>query len=143
MIKVVSCPFSNSELCSAIFKIRQTVFVDEQKVSREEEFDEFEKSSIHYLAVLDGKPAGTSRWRITEKGIKMERFAVLPEFRKMGVANAILLQMLSDVSLKNITIYLHAQESAVGFYLKNAFVKEGDVFVEANIRHFKMYYSAK
>jgi predicted GNAT family N-acyltransferase len=140
-IEVKSALFSDKETCNQIFKIRQEVFVDEQKVDREEEFDSYESSSLHYLGLMDGKPAGTARWRITEKGIKLERFAVLKSFRKNGVAAAVLSKVLADVIPSGHRIYLNAQVSAMGFYEKNGFKKEGPMFVEANIDHFVMNYS--
>ena len=54
-IEVKSALFSDKETCNQIFKIRQEVFVDEQKVDREEEFDSYESSSLHYLGLMDGK----------------------------------------------------------------------------------------
>lgn len=140
-IEVKSALFSDQETCNQIFKIRQEVFVEEQKVDREEEFDGYESSSLHYLGLLDGKAAGTARWRITEKGIKLERFAVLKSFRKNGVAAAVLSKVLADVIPAGHRIYLNAQVSAMGFYEKNGFKKEGPMFVEANIDHFVMTYT--
>lgn len=140
MINIVSSNFQTKNVCEKIFEIRQTVFVKEQKVSREEEFDEYEKTSIHYLGLIDGIPAGTARWRITEMGIKLERFAVLREYRMKGVAQAILKKVLEHVIPTGAYLYLNAQVSAVGFYEKNGFKKEGPMFTEANIDHFKMYY---
>ena len=140
MVEVISCQLNNKSVCNAIFKIRQQVFVNEQLVSEEEEFDSFESGSIHFLGSYNGVPAGTARWRITKNGIKLERFAVLPEFRKMGVAAAILKTVLSQVIPLNTLIYLHAQVSAMGFYERYGFKKEGSMFTEANIDHYKMYF---
>ena len=129
------------QITELIFGIRTRVFVEEQQVSREEEFDEFENSSLHYLAVCDGIPAGTARWRFTSKGIKLERFAVEKELREMGVGRAVLEQVLSDTIPLGQRIYLHAQVSAMGFYERAGFKKEGPMFSEANIDHFVMYYA--
>src|SRR5688572_19373940 len=94
-----------------VFEIRQKVFVEEQNVAPEEEYDEFEDTSAHYLATVDGKPSGVARWRETEKGVKLERFAVLPEFRNQEVGSHVLKAVLADVLPKHAgkTIYLHAQ----------------------------------
>ena len=140
MIIINSCNFSNSALCETIFKIRSLVFVVEQQVSREEEFDLYESSSLHYLGSIKDIPAGTARWRITQNGIKLERFAVLPEYRNMGVAAAILNKVVNDVNPLATRIYLHAQVTAIGFYEKYGFKKEGPMFTEANIDHFTMYF---
>ncbi len=125
-------------MCIEIFKIRTQVFVEEQQVDRAEEFDDFEVCSLHYLATADGHASGTARWRITQNGIKLERFAVLEESRKKGIAAAVLQKILQDVKPLETRIYLHAQVTAIGFYEKYGFVKEGDMFSEANIDHFVM-----
>lgn len=130
--------YGENETCRTIFRIRNSVFVEEQHVDEREEFDDFEKTSIHYLGIFNGVPAGTARWRITNAGIKLERFAVLKEYRKKGVAAAILKRVLNDTVTAGVRIYLHAQVTAVGFYEKNGFVKEGTLFSEAGIDHFVM-----
>lgn len=140
MIKIQVCSFTNKELCDLIFAIRQSVFVAEQKVSRDEEFDEFEATSVHYLGTIDELPAGTARWRITKDGIKLERFAVLADQRNKGLAAAILKKVLADTKNAGVKIYLHAQITAVAFYEKYGFKKEGPLFVEANIEHYKMFF---
>jgi predicted GNAT family N-acyltransferase len=137
-IAVISCPFSNKALCEIIFSIRNQVFVVEQKVSREEEFDEFEETSVHYLGTVDNVPAGTARWRITKNGIKLERFAVLSSMRNTGIGSTILKRVLADVRTTGLPVYLNAQIKAIPFYERQGFKKVGELFVEANIDHFKM-----
>ena len=56
--------------------IREEVFIREQNVPREIELDEHEDTATHILAVEDGQTIGTARWRYTEEGVKLERFAV-------------------------------------------------------------------
>ncbi len=138
MFKVLSFTTEDKTLSEVAFEIRRKVFVAEQQVSREEEYDQFENSSTHYLVYDDEKPVGTARWRKTDKGIKLERFAVLKELRNSGAGTAILNKVLEDVIPLKEKIYLHAQITAINFYLKAGFVIEGDEFVEANIRHYKM-----
>jgi len=139
MIEVKAATRNNSGLCDTIFEIRRLVFVEEQKVSRDEEFDSFEESSVHYLGTINGIAAGTARWRITENGIKLERFAVLKEFRKQGVAAAVLKRVVGDIRGAGVKIYLNAQIISVAFYEKYGFAKEGEMFSEANIDHYRMY----
>jgi predicted GNAT family N-acyltransferase len=143
MISILKGTYSDQDLCRTIFEIRRKVFVDEQGVSREEEFDDFEASSLHFLGLLDEIPAGTARLRITEKGIKLERFAVLPEFRNQGVAATILRETLQIATQSGVTIYLHAQESAAGLYEKFGFQKSGSPFMEAQIVHYLMTFEQK
>lgn len=139
-VKVIATVQGENGTCTIIFAIRKKVFVEEQKVDEREEFDDYESNSLHYLGFFDGIPAGTARWRITREGIKLERFAVLKQYRKNGVAGAILEKVLNDTVATGVRIYLHAQITAVGFYEKYGFVKQGPLFSEAGIDHYKMVY---
>ena len=129
---------SKNEL-NQVFDIRRIVFVIEQKVEEREEYDEFEDTSKHLLALIEGKAVGVARVRRTIKGIKLERFAVLKEARGKGVGAALIEEALEMVKEYDF-IYLHAQVQVVDFYQKYGFVKEGDLFVEAAIDHYKMVY---
>lgn len=126
------------------YKIREIVFVEEQKVSREDEFDEFEIACKHFLATIDGKPVGAARWRETEKGVKLERFAVLKEFREKGVGSALVSAVMDDInnSLDNPKgkCYLHAQLEAIPLYAKFGFKPQGEQFLECDIVHQTMLY---
>lgn len=123
------------------FKIRAKVFVEEQNVSREEEFDEFETIATHYLLFVDKEPVGTARWRETAQGVKLERFALLEKFRNKGLGNILLKAVLKDVIPLNKTIYLHAQLPAINFYEREGFVKQGELFWECDIAHYLMHYN--
>lgn len=120
------------------FEIRRVVFVEEQQVDESEEYDEFEESSIHYLAKINNTPVGVCRWRRTQNGIKLERFAVLKEYRGDGVGSALVKKVLEDIPADGSKIYMHAQTSAMGLYAKFGFKPVGDEFEEAGILHFKM-----
>lgn len=124
------------------FKIRELVFVVEQGVNAAMEYDEFEPTSTHFLAKINDKPVGTARWRFTEKGVKMERFAVLAEARGKGVGKALVAAVLEDVNSNPEAIgkikYLHSQLSAMPLYYKFGFEKVGKMFEECDIQHYKM-----
>lgn len=130
------------EQLKTIFKIREDVFVIEQEVDPSEEYDEFESTSTHFLAKIDGEPAGTARWRFTENGVKLERFAVLKPMRGAGVGYALVQAVINDIAAspqaKNKKLYLHAQLDAMPLYSKFGFTKIGQMFTECNIQHFKM-----
>ena len=121
----------------AIFAIRQIVFVEEQRVDPALEYDEFEETSVHFIAMIDNMPVGTARWRRTPNGIKLERFAVLKSFRNKGVGAALVEAVLNDLPEKE-NVYLHSQISACNLYSRQGFVAEGDQFEEADIMHYKM-----
>ncbi len=124
------------------FRIREAVFVDEQRVPAEEEYDEHEATSRHFLAYAGGEPAGTARWRFTEKGVKLERFAVLQRYRGRQVGSALVRAVLEDVrqhpQYHGQPMYLHAQVTAMPLYAKFGFRPVGDLFFECDIEHYKM-----
>jgi predicted GNAT family N-acyltransferase len=130
------------EQLSTVFKIREDVFVIEQEVDPSEEYDEFESTSTHFLAKIDEQPAGTARWRFTDNGVKLERFAVLKDMRGAGVGYALVQAVISDIAAspeaKGKKLYLHAQLDAMPLYSKFGFSKVGPMFEECNIQHFKM-----
>lgn len=138
MIKVESFDISDSEKMHYALSIRREVFVKEQGVDKSLEQDNLEDSAKHYLAYYHNLAVGTARWRVTEKGIKFERFAVLHDYRNKKIGQALLDAALFDVRTMNKTIYLHAQKSAVNFYLRNGFSPVGEPFEEAGIEHITM-----
>jgi predicted GNAT family N-acyltransferase len=128
---------TDAEDLEKVFAIRREVFVGEQNCPPELEW-EHEEESTHFLATVDGEPAGASRWRKTDNGYKLERFAVLKKFRGSGVGQELVKTVLADLPADADYIYLHAQVQAVTLYERFGFVKTGPEFEEAGIRHYKM-----
>jgi len=124
------------------FRVREQVFVEEQKVPRDAENDAFETMANHYLATYEGVPCGAARWRLTDDGVKLERFAVLADHRSKQSGAQVLKAVLKDVKAEQAgkKIYLNAQLPAVNFYKQNGFVTEGDMFTECDIQHYKMVF---
>lgn len=120
-----------------VLAIRREVFVLEQGCPPELEL-EHEEEAIHFLGTINGEACAACRWRKTDKGYKLERFAVLKQFRGMGAGQELVKAVLNDLPEDASYIYLHAQLSAIPLYLKFGFEKVGEQFEEAGIRHFKM-----
>lgn len=135
-------PITTPGKLQTAFAIRRKVFVEEQHVSANDEYDEFESESRHFLAHVSGQPAGTARWRKTPTGYKLERFAVLPDFRGQGVGKALVEAVLTDVLATHppadSLVYMHAQLTAMPLYAGFGFVAVGPMFEECGIRHYKM-----
>jgi len=126
----------------AAFAIRTKVFVEGQNVPAEAEHDAYDaEGATHYLArAADGTPCGAARWRQTDAGVKLERFAVLTEYRNQQAGAALLKQVLQDVdaTYPGAVVYLNAQLPAVRFYERHGFEKTGPMFEECDIQHYKM-----
>lgn len=117
--------------------VREPVFVHEQNVPLDMEWDELDPLSRHVLALdAAGQPIGTGR--LTPEP-RIGRMAVLPAWRGHGIGAAILGQLIdAAIALGYPTIELHAQVSAIGFYERHGFSPWGDEFDEAGIRHRHM-----
>jgi len=140
MFKIYFFP-PQSNFPESINEIRNQVFVIEQNVPKEEEFDGLDDISTQILLSVEGKNIGTCRIRLTEKGLKLERFAVLLEDRKIGAGMWMLKEVLIYIHQKFLEqkyIYLHAQIQVVEFYEKVGFEKVGEIFYECEIAHYKM-----
>lgn len=131
-------------LFDSVFIIRTKVFVDESKVDQEDEYDGFDHLSHHFLALHDSKPAGAARWRVIPGSgrIRLERIAVLKEFRRKGVGTALVEKMLENIP-ENQEVFVRAQSTNLDFFEKLGFKVEGEEFKEAGIPHFEMLLERK
>ena len=120
--------------------IRREVFIKGLNIPEHLEIDSNEESSKYILAKVDGKSVGTARWRKTDEGMKLERFAVLNDYRSIGIGTMMTKFILNQLKNSKL-IYLNAQESAILFYEKLGFKPIGPRFREVNIEHQKMIYS--
>ena len=117
--------------------VRENVFIEEQQVPRELEWDEWDDSSDHALAFdATGKPIGTAR--LLPDG-RIGRMAVLKDWRGKGVGAALLHAMLERARGRSMArAILHAQVQAAGFYRRFGFSERGGEFLEAGIPHVEM-----
>lgn len=117
--------------------VRETVFVQEQQVPLDLEWDALDPQCRHVLARdAQGNAIGTAR--LTPEH-KIGRMAVLREWRNAGVGAALLqalLRIARDEGWREVT--LHAQAGAIDFYLRHGFEAVGARFMEAGIEHQAM-----
>jgi len=119
--------------------IRHAVFVEEQGVPVEDEIDGLDEQCRHFLVRRRLESGGeqaiaTARARVTTRGWKIERVAVLREQRGRSVGAA-LVQHVLGAAPANQVVYIHAQQSAIGFWQRVGFAVEGPEFFEAGIPH--------
>jgi predicted GNAT family N-acyltransferase len=117
--------------------VREAVFVQEQGVPLEMEWDDDDIMAYHLVA-LDAQqhPIGTAR--LLGSG-QIGRMAVLPAWRRRGVGSALLsrlLQRAEETGQRHL--FLHAQIGAEAFYAKAGFTPQGKIFHEADIPHRRM-----
>lgn len=128
-------------LAEAAQPIRETVFVQEQKVPAELELDEFDAASLHAVARGPaGEAIGTGR--LLADG-HIGRMAVLAAWRGKGVGRALLETLMDEARQRGLSrLVLNAQTEATGFYERFGFVADGGIFMDAGIPHVRMTRSA-
>jgi predicted GNAT family N-acyltransferase len=141
MLLVKSFDTNSSVMYQAALVIRRQVFIEGQNVDPALEIENEDKCT-HYLLLLNDQPVGTARWRETEKGIKLERFAILDAYRNKGLGTVLLEKVLQDIRPFGRKVYLHSQLKAVNYYQRQGFVKTGEIFNEAGIDHYLMVLEA-
>jgi predicted GNAT family N-acyltransferase len=117
--------------------VRELVFVVEQKVPRELEWDDWDARSMHALALdASGQAIGTAR--LLPDG-HLGRMAVLAEWRGKGVGTALARVLIEQArQLGRTEVVLNAQTHAAGFYRGLGFIERGPIFEEAGIPHQEM-----
>jgi predicted GNAT family N-acyltransferase len=134
-VKIVT---NEQELADA-FEVRKTVFIHEQNVPEEEEIDQFESDSVHFVLYDDGKAAGAGRFRVLDGIGKVERICVLKENRKTGAGVAVMNKIEEYANSKGIsTLKLNAQTHAIPFYSKLGYETVSEEFLDAGIPHKTM-----
>ena len=133
-----------TELADQARQVRDAVFVTEQKVPRDIEWDEHDAVSRHVIARdTDGGAIGTGRLLAHGKPGHLGRMAVMADWRGKGVGRALLERLLEEAVGQNMRhLALHAQTQASGFYRRFGFVEEGPEFMEAGIPHRTMVRSS-
>lgn len=120
--------------------LRAAVFVVEQKVPAELEYDEADGDAVHAVAYNRFKQAlATGRLLEHAPGVgRIGRMAVDASMRSNGVGRQVLDALVSAAGLRFDSVVLHAQTSAAEFYRRAGFVAQGGVFEEAGIAHIEM-----
>lgn len=124
------------------FEIRRAVFVDEQDVDEDIEYDGRDEESIHFV-ITDAEtdtPAGTARLRTTGDGTgKPERVAVRKSYRGEGLGKRLMEHIESEAREQGCQrTLLHAQTHVIEFYRDLGYEVTSDEFEEAGISHVEM-----
>lgn len=133
-----------------IRKIRNSVFVEEQGVPADLEWDGVDKDCFHVMAYDEhSSPIGTGRIHInnlvdevsgdTVRVGHIGRIAVLKHWRNFGVGGALLVYLVHIAEAQRLeSVFLNSQEHLQGFYENRKFTREGNVFDEAGMPHVRM-----
>ncbi|MGW0993836.1 GNAT family N-acetyltransferase [Streptomyces sp. NPDC002520] len=134
----------------ACFAVRKAVFVVEQDVPEDIEYDAYDAGAVHVLAVReDGVPLGTGRLLYGESAAaktggdasvgSLGRLAVAREARGLGVGAALVRAIEDTARARGLAaVDLHAQTQALGFYERLGYEAYGPEFPDAGIAHRAM-----
>lgn len=128
------------EEMSAAKALRRRVFVEEQGVLEEEEYDAYDDLAVHAVAWNQGDVVGTGRvFQDTGGLILIGRMAVDAAWRRRGIGGQVL-HFLEEIARQQgrHRVSLHAQTYVKTFYASHGYLEEGDVFLEAGIEHVMM-----
>ncbi len=130
----------NNDELQAAFDIRRQVFIEEQGVPEEIEMDEYDVEALHLIVLEEGMPIATARLRFPEEEMaKIERMAVLKEYRYLGIGTEMISFITDELAERQVVeVVLHAQSRVVDFYKSCGFKVTSGTFLEAGIEHVEM-----
>lgn len=132
----------NEDELKIAFAIRKDIFVKEQSVPLEDEFDQYDNLNgdcKHILVHYNEQPVGTGRIRFVDGVGKLERICILESFRKFGLGKTIIKALEEIAEEQGATqVKLHGQTHAEGFYKKLGYRTSSEVFIEDGIPHILM-----
>ena len=141
MVKFIYKLVENEEELQGAFEVRRQVFAVEQQIAEDLVFEKAQDGDEIDIVVKDeGTVIGTARVVFTaDNTAKIERMAVLKNFRNRGVGKGIISFLNEEFKRRNKThIVLHAQYQVIDFYRACGFHESGLPFEEAGIKHVKM-----
>nr|WP_239544617.1 GNAT family N-acetyltransferase [Virgibacillus halotolerans] len=115
------------------------VFVEEQKVPAEEELDEYDKTSTHFIGYEGNEVIATSRLRFADDYGKLERICILKDHRGKSHGSHMIEAMEAAITEKGYTkAKLNAQTHAIAFYKRLGYEVVSGEFMDAGIPHVTM-----
>ena len=119
--------------------IREKVFIEEQKVTPQLEWDGMDEEAIHFLVYKDEKAIGCARALVIENHMQLGRMAVLKEYRGEGIGSNLIEKAVTTAKLNQLSsIDISAQCHAIDFYKKFGFKVISDIYLDAEIPHRDM-----
>ena len=137
-VHIITTNWLASEM--AIKSVRVAVFVKEQNIPYQIDFDDNDQRATHWLALTESQlPVGTAR---LQRDGHFGRMAVLPDWRSRGIGSLIISAAIDHARKLSLEpLCLNAQLSARPFYQRFGFCSHGPIFMEAGIEHQAMHLS--
>lgn len=121
------------------FQVRMSVFVEEQKVPKEEELDSYDETAIHFVGYDNEQPVAASRLRFEDEYGKLERICVLQSSRGKHFGKMLMAEMEKEIIANDYKkAKLHSQTHAENFYKQFGYETVSEIFMDAGIPHVTM-----
>mgnify|MGYP006124320405 CR=1 FL=1 len=122
-----------------IIDIRKNVFANELGIPESNLFDKYDETCDHFILFDEKNPIGTIRFVRVEKNVKLERMAILSEFRAKSYGKNAILQLKEYYQTQGYSkIILDSIYHVRNFYKKCGFLEEGKIFQRVGIDHIRM-----
>ncbi|MFB6120269.1 MAG: GNAT family N-acetyltransferase [Halobacteriaceae archaeon] len=120
--------------------VREAVFVEEQGVDPELEYDDHDATALHFVGYAGEDPVAAARLRTADDGVgKVERVAVRESRRGRGWGRRLMVAVHDAARDEGYErLRLHAQTHVRGFYEALGYEAVSDTFTEAGIPHVAM-----
>ncbi|ERP96142.1 GNAT family acetyltransferase [Acinetobacter sp. COS3] len=116
--------------------IRELVFISEQNITEQDEWDDQDAISQHFVVYEQKQPIATARLLVNNS---VGRVAVLKTYRGQGIGRLIMLEIIAYAQAqKRPSLQLSSQVHAISFYEKLGFSIQGDEYDECGIPHIEM-----
>ena len=138
-MKLICKRVENSHELGEAYLVRKKVFIDEQNVSEELEYDEFDDAALHVICKADELVIAAGRILLFDEDAIVGRVAVLKPWRGKGIGKKIM-EFIMDIAKCNgvKTLAANVQIDVQDFYETLGFKPVGEFFLEAGIEHIKM-----
>ena len=133
-VTVLTCHWQEQQ--QTLSEIRRIVFIEEQSVPEELEWDGEDEQAWHFLACADDNPVGAAR--LLPSG-QIGRMCVFKPWRRQGIGRRLLHQAEITAGEHGISpVFLHAQTYIRHFYEHQGYSPRGNIFMDAGIPHIEM-----
>jgi predicted GNAT family N-acyltransferase len=122
-----------------VYDLRRRIFIEEQKIAPEDEYEGDDGACIHVVVYENNIPVSTGRVKITRDDYVIGRVATLAGHRGKGFGTAVMQALIKACCVMGgERQILHAQLTAQPFYERLGFTPYGEIFEEAGIPHIRM-----
>lgn len=131
---------NNTDDLTDVYKVRRKVFIEEQNIKPEIEFDGTDRYSISTLIYEDDVPVATGRVILIDDNYTIGRISVLKEYRHKKYGSLVVNKLINkSIELGATSVHIHAQTHVVPFYEQLGFESYGKEYKEAGIPHISMF----